>query len=249
MLIIYCKPQTYADTSFGDYYLPISRITVNFDNFAGLLSSHTTEQLYQMSVHNGLKMDYNQWRGFANIVDGAGGSAAMRRVQTTGGFLVLKPGQDITLQSGQAPSLIGNFTLQFQATVENYGAADEANPQLFVIAVNSGFFETLAGSSRIIKGVLSEADIISAEPAPEGSREDLNRMVGAGFFSKLGSFLSKAKDIYSATKPAISQIKGMLPEGKIKGALGAVGYGHAGAGMAGAGQAGAGKKSLSARLM
>jgi hypothetical protein len=250
MLIIYCKPQTYADTSFGDYYLPISRITVNFDNFAGLLSSHTTEQLYQMSVHNGLKMDYSLWRGFANrVVADAAGAPAMSRVQTTGGFLVLKPGQDITLQSGQAPSLIGNFTLQFQATVENYGAADEANPQLFVIAVNSGFFETLAGSSRIIKGVLSEADIISAEPAPEGSREDLNRMVGAGFFSKLGSFLSKAKDIYSATKPAISQIKGMLPEGKIKGALGAVGYGHAGAGMAGAGQAGAGKKSLSARLM
>jgi hypothetical protein len=136
--------------------------------------------------------------------------------------------------------------------VENRTAASQT-PVLYVIAVNSGFFETLAGSSRIIKGVLSEADIISAEPAAEGTREDLTRMVGSGFFSKLGSFLSKAKDIYSASKPAISAIKGMLPDGKIKGALGAVGYGHAGAGMAGAamgmGHAGAGKKSLSARLM
>jgi len=122
-------------------------------------------------------------------------------------------------------------------------------PQLFVVAVNSGFFETLAGSSRIIKGVLSEADIISAEPIAEMSRDHLKRVVGAGFFSSLGSILSKAKDIYSASKPAISAIKGMLPEGKIKGALGAVGYGAAGAGMAGAGLAGAGKKSLSARLM
>lgn len=247
MLIIYCKPQSYAADA-GDYYLPITRLNVNFDNYAGLLSSHTTEQLYQMSVHNGLQMDYNQWRGFANGVDGT----VMGRVQTTGGFLVLKPGQDITLSSGQAPSLIGNFTLQFTATIENYGA-DEPSPQLFVIAVNSGYFETLAGSSRIIKGVLSEADIISAEPAPEGSRADLNRMVGSGFLSKLGSFLSKAKDIYTASKPAISQVKGMLPEGKLKGALGAIGYGHAGAGMAGAahgmGHAGAGKKSLSARLM
>jgi hypothetical protein len=252
MLIIYCKPQAYAGNqgSLGDFYYPITRLSVNFDNFAGLLSSHTTEQLYQMSVHNGLKMDYSLWRGFANrVVADAAGAPAMSRVQTTGGFLVLKPGQDITLQSGQAPSLIGNFTLQFQATVENYSGATENNAQLFVIAVNSGFFETLAGSSRIIKGVLSEADIISAEPVPEGSREDLQRMVGSGFFSKLGSFLSKAKDIYSATKPAISQIKGMLPEGKMKGALSAVGYGHAGAGMAGAGHAGAGKKSLSARLM
>jgi hypothetical protein len=238
MLIMYCKPQSYAADA-GDWYLPISRLTVNFDNFAGLLSSHTTEELYAMSVHNGLKMDYNQWRGYANVIQGG----AMSRVQTTGGFLVLKPGQDITLQSGQAPSLIGNFTLQFTATVENWSAGAQT-PVLYVIAVNSGFFETLAGSSRIIKGVLSEADIISAEPAAEGAREDLQRMVGAGFFSKLGSFLSKAKDIYAATKPAVSAIKGALPEGKIKNALGAVGYGHAGAG-----HAGAGKKSLSARLM
>jgi hypothetical protein len=104
-------------------------------------------------------------------------------------------------------------------------------------------------SSRIIKGVLSESDVISAEPAPEGSRDQMERIVGDGFFSKLGSFLSKAKDIYAATKPAISALKGALPEGKFKGALGAVGYGHAGAGMAGAGHAGAGRKSLSARLM
>ena len=122
-------------------------------------------------------------------------------------------------------------------------------PQLYVIAVNSGFFETLAGSSRIIKGVLSEADIISAEPVLEMSRDGLKRMVGTGFFSNLGSMLSKAVDIYTKTKPLVSGIKGALPEGKVKDILGKVGYGAAGAGVAGAGIAGAGKKSLSARLM
>jgi len=235
-LIIYAKPSQYADTTQGDWYLPITKLSVNFDNFAGLLSSHTTEELYHMAVHNGLEMDYNEWRGRAYNTDGL-------PIQTVGGFLVLKPGQDITLQSGQAPSLIGNFTLQFQATVENNSGA-AVNPVLYVIAINSGFFETLAGSSRIIKGVLSEADIISAEPAPEGGRADLDRIVGAGFFSKLGSFLTKARDIYSATKPAISAMKGALPDGKMKDVLGKVGYGHAGAGAAGAG-----KKSLSARVM
>ena len=122
-------------------------------------------------------------------------------------------------------------------------------PQLYVIAVNSGFFETLAGSSRIIKGVLSEADIISAEPVLEMSRDGLKRMVGTGFFSNLGSMLSKAVDIYTKTKPLVSGIKGALPEGKVKDILGKVGYCAAGAGVAGAGVAGAGRKSLSARLM
>lgn len=261
-LLVYVKPLAYAGPTLGagantiqyasgavgDWYYPIEKITVNFDNFAGLLSSHTTEQLYQMSVHNGLEMDFNEWRGKA--INGQTGLP----VQTVGGFLVLKPGQDFGLQSGQAPSLIGNFTLQFTVTCQNWFSANSGIvPQLYVIAVNSGFFETLAGSSRIIKGVLSEADIISAEPVLEMSRDGLRRMVGTGFFGTLGSMLSKAVDIYTKTKPVVSAIKGALPEGKIKDIMGKIGYGHggavAGAGVAGAGMAGAGKKSLSARLM
>lgn len=240
-LVVFVKPQTLSATD-GDYYFPIHRVRINFDNFAGLLSVHTREQLYQMATHNGLQMDYNEWVGLARCANAKGA------IQTVGGFLVIKPGQDFGLQSGQAPSLIGNFTLQFDVDVANYSEYVGAI-QLFVIAINTGFFETLAGSSRIIKGVLSEADIISAEPVMEMSRDGLNRVVGAGLFSNLGSMLSKAVDIYTKTKPIVSGIKGMLPEsgalGKVRGALGSVGYGAAGAGM----PAGAGKKSLSSRLL
>jgi len=242
-LVIYVKPSGYGQTD-ADYYHPITQISLNFDNFAGLLSSHTPEQLYTMAVHNGLCMDYDEWRGKAWSARTGG------LIPTVGGFLVLKPGQDFALQSGQAPGLIGNFTLQFNITIENTSAV-ASNPVLYVITANSGFFESLGGSSRVIKGVLSEADIISAEPVEGMSREALKRMVGAGFMDKLGAFLSKAKDIYSSTKPIVSGIKGMLPEagmlGSVKKGLSAVGYGGA---MAAAGApAGAGKRSLASRLM
>jgi hypothetical protein len=250
MLLMYVKPTAYTNASYGDWYYPITAISLNFDNFAGLLSSHTAEQLYQMAVHNGLEMDFNEWIGKAR--NGNGGTNLTNGgqfIQTVGGMLVLRPGQDFGLQTGQAPAIIGNYTLQFNVTCQNW-FANSGNYQLYVISVNSGFFETLAGSSRIIKGVLSEADIISAEPVFEMSRDGLNRLVGTGFFGKLGSMLSKAVDIYAKTKPVISGIKGTLPEGKMKDILGKVGYGMAGAGMAGAAMpAGAGKKSLSARLM
>jgi len=240
-LLIYVKPLDGALTANdADWYFPITKIRINFDNFSGLLSNQTKEQLYQMSAHNGLEMDWNEWSGIAR--NGQTGGF----IQTVGGFLVIKPGQDFGLQSGQAPSLIGNFTLQFELDFLNPTALTSA--QLYVIAVNSGFFESLAGSSRIIKGVLSEADIISAEPIMEMSRDGLKRIVGNGFFSTLGSMLSKAVDIYTKTKPVVSAIKGALPEGTIKNVLGKVGYGMpAGAGMAGAGMKG--KKSLSDRLM
>ena len=246
-LLIFVKPASFNDGTAGnpqdaDYYFPIKSIRMNFDNFAGLLSNQTPEQLYQLSAHNGLEMDWNEWNGVAR--NGANGG----KIQTVGGFLVIKPGQDFGLQSGQAPSLIGNFTLQFEVTIKNFSAY--AGPvQLFVIAVNSGFFESLAGSSRIIKGVLSEADIISAEPIMEMTRDNLKRIVGNGFFGTLGSMLSKAVDIYTKTKPVVSAIKGALPEGKVKDILGKVGFGMAGAGpMAGAAMK-MSKKSLSDRLM
>jgi hypothetical protein len=247
-LICYAKPNAYA-VGEGDFYLPIVRLNLNYDNFAGLLSSHQPHQLYQMAVHNGLDMDYNEWSGLANQRYGAGAAGIPvpnGRVQTVGGYLILRPGVDFALQAGQAPGVMGNYVLQYNPTIFNPSASDVAagSYTLYTIAVNSGFFESMAGSSRILKGILSEADCISAEPAGVVDSESAHRMVGHGFFSKLGSMLSKGVEIYKKTKPIVSAAKGLLPEGKVKDVLGAVGYGAAGAGMAGSG-----KKSLSARLI
>jgi len=146
------------------------------------------------------------------------------RQPLTGGFLVLKPGKDITLQTGQAPSLVGNFTFQFNLTVKNNTATAVSSVSLYVITVNSGFFESIRGSSRIIKGVLSEQDIISAPTAPTGTRQMLARWTGSGMGASLANCLGKTPD---APKMA----------------------GGVGAGMgAGVGAGMAPKKGLSARL-
>lgn len=214
LFIIYVKnaatPVAPANNAYnyyeGDWRFPLASsldginnpLTVNFDNFSGLLSSVTAEQLYAMSVKNGLDMDWNEWIGVAknDAPVPQTGNPGVRgdQLATSGGILVLKPSQDITLQTGQAPSLVGNFTFQFNITVKNNSAAT-AVPQLFVITANSGFFETIRGSSRIIKGVLSEQDIISAPLAPTATRDMLQRHVGAGMAGSMASCLSKVKDM------------------------------------------------------
>lgn len=261
LLIIYVKPLRLSgsfldpyDNRFGDWYLPpataglgggrTNPLSVQFDNFSGLLSSHTSEQLYGMSVRNGLEMDYQQWSGKA--MNGYGENT---RSLMSGGFLVLKPGTDITLQSGQAPSLVGNYTLQFRLNVFNQ-FAEAVGASMYVITVNSGFFESIRGSSRIIKGVLSEQDIISAPLAPVASHAELKRVVGGkGLMSSLGNILSKARDVYHATKPAVSAMKGMMPE-QMRQVAEAVGYGNSG-GMSGGRSGGrsGGKKSIADRIM
>jgi hypothetical protein len=260
LLIIYARPTSYSATE-GDWVFPVqtsrtndvSPISINFDNFSGLLSSVTSQQLYFMSVKNGLEQDWNSWSGLGHTASGSYPTRQQGQIiPLVGGALVLKPGQDITLQSGQAPSLVGNFTLQFNLTVTNPTLADR-DAQLVVITVNSGFFESIRGSSRIIKGVLSEQDIISAPLAPMGAPQ-LDRLVGGFSFSSLANVLSKAKDFYERSKPAISALKGALPEdgvmGKVKGALGAVGYGAAGGAVSGGAMSGGRrhKMSLAERL-
>jgi hypothetical protein len=152
----------------------------------------------------------------------------------------------LTLQSGQASSLVGNFTLQFNLQVFNNSPSSQS-PSIYVITANSGFFETIRGSSRIIKGVLSEQDCISAPLAPMVVRSELDRMVGGASFKKFGHILSRAKDFYGMTKPIASAVRNMLPDsgnlGMVKDVMGKVGYGSGGS--TGAGR----KKSLSARLM
>ena len=191
LLLIYVKPATYPDSTNGDWSLPITSISLNFDNFSGLLSTMTQQQLYQMSLRNGADMDWSEWTGlgnvpfssslgFGNAVTNVGGG----QLGLVGGPLVLCPGRDFSLQAGQAPGLVGNFTLQFNLTVQNFTGADldgssAAQPfvNIYTVPISSGFFETIKGSSRIIKGVLTEQDILSA-PAHAPSA-DLERPVGA----------------------------------------------------------------------
>ena len=258
LFIIYARPQQYVDganqpdPTQGDWYFPLATradsvnnpLSINFDNFSGLLSSVTAEELYAMSVKNGLNQSWNEWVGYAHsqkpTFTGPAytASSGAGRVPLVGGPLVLKPSQDITLQTGQSCSLVGNFTFQFSLWVRNTASTPQT-PQLYVITVNSGFFESIRGSSRIIKGVLSEQDIISAPLAPSApTRDMLQRMVGGGMAGSLANVLSKAKDVYAKT----------APHGSGQSAGGVTGGAPSAGAMCGAG-APKGRKGLHARLM
>ena len=211
LLLVFVKPAQYAESYDGDWSLPITSISLNFDNFSGLLSNATQEQLYQMSVNNGVDMDWSEWSGFSTVQASHSGSTQTPStshgglVGLVGGPLVLRPGRDFALQTGQAPGLVGNFTLQFNITVQNFTGTSQT-PNIYTIPISSGFFETIKGSSRIIKGVLTEQDILSA---PEHSpSSELERPIGAGRMPMVGiDAVKSAKFAVDATR------RGMMGRG------------------------------------
>ncbi len=244
-LVVYAKPQTYADSTQGDWYLPISNVSLQWDNFAGLMSTYSQQQLYEVSVENGLTQDYQQWSGRLPAGLSTEQGAALGSIaQSVGGFLVLKPGKDYALQTGQAPSLVGNYTLQLNLTLNNFSAS-AVTPVIYVMTINSGFFESVKGTSRVVKGILSEADIIDAPLASIPTRSAVARAVGAGarggIFKHLGHAIQKALPHLPAVAKALAPIvKPMLP-GAAQSAMSAMGMGmpsHSG-----------GRRSVAKRLM
>ena len=184
-LLVYVKKQNYP-LQENDYHFHITNCNIVFDNFSGLLSTMTAEELYEMSYNNGLKLDWNNYQG-KKMLNG-------EPIQGIGGFLVIKMGKDLPLQSGIASGVGGNFSCQITATIDNWSAigAGNATPiTMVVVAPTSGYFVSSAGSSSIHKNFLTESDVMSAKSLG-ASTQDLERAVGSGFFDKLSSAIGKA---------------------------------------------------------
>jgi hypothetical protein len=224
MLVVYCRPTTYGATQ-GDFHLPISKVSVNFDNFSGLLSTYSEEELYAMSYKNGLELDWNAFVGQGNLV-GQGVVGDATGAGLVGGFLVMRPGRDIPLSEGLAPGVVGNYTLQLNMDVYNNTGSAVSAYSIYVLTINSGFFESISGSSRLLRGVINQQEVIDgvmAEDAP--TRGQLDRIVGGGFFDKLSSALGKADigKMIEVAKQVAPVVKTLAP--KTEKYLSAVGLG------------------------
>jgi hypothetical protein len=202
MVMLYVKPATKGPSQL-DQYIPIDNVQVTFDNFSNLCSGFQQFNLYESAVAAGLDLDWHQWRGFtqgpisstsrvslgSNAVTTAARFKQVGVTQLSGGPILLRMGQDITLSPGLAPGCLGNYS--FQATVRlpnTYGFYDYLTAvTITVVAINTGFFETVRGQSAIRKTILNSADVESATPETGVSRTQLNRMVGRGAYMRGGS--------------------------------------------------------------
>ena len=250
MLVIFAKPQSYGDYAAvgadplitgneqGDWFFPPVSLNVNFDNFSGLMSTMSRTQLYKMSVENGLRMDYNSWAGKGRVVNAKTTVQDGANVQLVGGMLVLRFGKNIALQTGSAPGVVGSWTIQLNMEIENTFNRTVA-PELSIMTVNSGFFESQSGSSRVIRGIVSESEVNSAPNASPLTTNAMERLVGGGFFSKLGTALGKAGELAGKAmeNPAI---RGAVEKGAK------MGYDHLKKKMSGKGSTTGGRARLHA---
>lgn len=214
----------------SDHFFPISKIVVNFNNKAGLLSSATQWDLWRMSVESGSNQTWAEYSGHA-AVGGALGKYpnGYNEVPLCGSVLCLEMGNHIELDDVFSAGSIGQFQLQFQLDIENYsGEAFAVNDlEICLITMNSGVFVLERGTSQTYTAILSRSDVLSAKSQPGMAHSDVKRLVGGGW-----------DDIMKTIKNVAGVVGQVAPMAQQ--ALGAFGYGNSGGGTSGGGTSGGG---------
>ncbi len=232
-LIICVRKQVSKQTVYdSDHFFPISKIIVNFNNKAGLLSSATQYDLWRMSVESGSNQTWAEFSGWAAVgkANGPGGNPeGYNEVPLVGSVLCLEMGNHIELDDVFSAGSIGQFQLQFQLDIENYSnQAFAANDlEICLITMNSGVFVLERGTSQTYTAILSRSDVLSAKSQPGMSGSDVKRLVGGGW-----------EDIMKTIKNVAGVVGQVAPLAQQ--AIGAFGYGQSGGGQSGGGASGGG---------
>lgn len=228
MIYIRKQGQTWYDS---DSYLPITKISIDFNNNSGILSAARTVDLYRMAKDNGSNQSWNEWVGFQNegvqkAVDGfnrpcvlsVAGSVVnavvvnapiSATIPSVGSVLVLEFGKDIQLiEDFFSPGSLGNFNIRVNVYYQNNNptvlkGASATTIEMVMITMNSGVFVCERGTSSTYTGILTRADVLEASEQDAYTRSDIKRLVGGGFLDMLKSGVSKLAPLAKALAPMV----------------------------------------------
>ena len=191
-LIIFIRPRV---NEYGsDFFLPIRKININWNNNTGVCSSFNQVDLWRCSVESGSNQSFDEFRGYAQrpspIVpdeEKKAGSGGGVRVLTCGSVLALTMGTHVNLvEDFYSPGSIGQFSIQISVDVDNY-SRDAVTPELVIVCMNSGSFATERGTSSTYTALLTKQDVLDASMQEAVPRGEYARLVGGGFLDSLKS--------------------------------------------------------------
>jgi hypothetical protein len=188
----------------SDSFAGITRLSVLWDNQSGLLGSASQEDLYRMSVENGLNLSYPAFKRFR------------------GSVVCVDFGKDIGLPGDLAPRTNGVFSSQITLNFENVSAVTQTY-EVWTILQYGGVIEISEHQSRTILGGLSQQEVLSTSNGPSMSNMDFQHLQGGSFWSSLKSIVKTVGKGVSAAAPAAAGIATALGRPDLATGLGVAG--------------------------
>jgi len=177
-ILIFARVPISSQTSKNsDSFFTINKVSINFNNVSGILSSATQQELWVLSQKAGSSQSWSEFSGLTNKSSATGLKST---IPTTGSILALQPAYSFNLPEFLSASSLGSYNLQFELNVTNNSAAASA-VEIVVITITSGYFTTHQGTSQSFSGVLNKEMVMSAksgDSVPRLSQSDYERLVG-----------------------------------------------------------------------
>lgn len=193
-IFIYAKRPNSQNLIFPDTFLKIDRVSINFNNEEGRLSSMNSYDLFDIATKNGYNRSFMFWDKFG------------------GSVLCIEPGRDISLAPLLSEGVRGSYNISASVTFtdpritgavpdQEVGALDYT---MFMIFVRSGVMtidNQLVGLSigPLTEQILAESSEVSKRERP--AVHDFYQ--GSGFFK---DFVKGIKKVASLAAPLLSLI-------------------------------------------
>jgi hypothetical protein len=190
---------TYTDT---DTFFAIDRISINWQNRVGLLSSCSSQDLYNISKKNGCNLSWTEWSGGPTLnMSGTNNTL----FGTVGSVLAIELGTDVGLQDLESPGINSSIQVQLDVTLRNVNQTITLDGgTLYIIVVSEGTFTIEDNRSVTQIGVISRQDILNAKSSPNVNYHDVEKVMGSGsFFGDLKRFGKSAFEQIKKYGPSV----------------------------------------------
>nr|WPF46550.1 MAG: putative major capsid protein [Lake Baikal virophage 5] len=177
ILIFARVPVTQQIASNSDSFFQINKISVNFNNVSGILSSATPYELWVLSQKAGSSQSWSEFSGQINTSSTTGLS---NTIPTTGSILALQPAYCFNLPDYLTNSSLGSYSLQFSLDITNQSSSS-LPVEVVVITITSGYIVTHNGTTSSYTGIINKEICLSAKEGssvPRISQSDYERLVG-----------------------------------------------------------------------
>lgn len=180
------QDKTYNTT---DTYARIDKVSINWMNRNSLLGSATSVDLFNISVHNGVRLTWEEWSRYV------------------GSILCINPAFDLGEEDQSISNgLLENIQLQVNIDFTNLNLSEAITFSFYIICVNEGTFtiDTTNNSARQQIGVISRQEILDAALL---DKIDYNHAINMWGGDLVSSVKSGLKHIQSFAKSAAPYAK------------------------------------------
>jgi len=186
-------PLSQQNWNYSDSWLPISQISITFNNASGLLASANSAQLYKISLQSGSTQSFYSFGGKATCIQ----NGVPTIVPTIGSIICINPSEFLSLNELLSNSSIGQFNMQITVTCTNNQAFTIA-PEGITITINHGFAVSELGQTSFFTAILDRQITLETK-----STTDEDKIVDADFYhnvvggrmhkASIGKFLKSTK--------------------------------------------------------